>query len=83
MRVQAANMVIIEVSKACPQYLEHNLLGGHRWRDFLKNPPSDVSDRISGIYYCALHTGREVQKYGKDGRSDGSHEHMIVPLSFY
>ncbi|KAI0919209.1 hypothetical protein AcW1_003353 [Taiwanofungus camphoratus] len=56
------NMVIIEVNRNFPDF--NNLLGEHRWRNFLRKPSQDEEDRVSKVFYCTYSTGREVQKYG-------------------
>ncbi|THH06172.1 hypothetical protein EW145_g4273 [Phellinidium pouzarii] len=58
----APNMVIIEVAKTCPQI--KNLLGAHKWRNFLQNPEADEVDKESRVYFCHYKTGRNVQKNG-------------------
>lgn len=56
-------MVIIEVNRNFPDF--NNLLGEHRWRNFLRKPSQDEEDRVSKVFYCTYSTGREVQKYGE------------------
>ncbi|KAI5122339.1 hypothetical protein M0805_002506 [Coniferiporia weirii] len=58
----APNMVIIEVAKSCPR--TNDLLGAHKWREFLKNPEADEVNNESRVYYCHYKSGREVQKNG-------------------
>ncbi|OCH93537.1 hypothetical protein OBBRIDRAFT_790242 [Obba rivulosa] len=56
------NLVIIEVRREYPDF--DNILGEHRWSEFLKNPSSDDKKRVSQVFYCTLSTGRQVQKNG-------------------
>ena len=58
-------MVIIAVSKFYPKIDTNEVLGAHKWNDFLKSPRPDERDRESRIYHSTFRTGREVQKSGK------------------
>ncbi|EIW86766.1 hypothetical protein CONPUDRAFT_38529, partial [Coniophora puteana RWD-64-598 SS2] len=55
-------VVVIEVKRDYP-HLDH-ILGEHRWSEFLINPPADVKNDVSRVYYCTYHSGRELQKHG-------------------
>ncbi|KDQ56335.1 hypothetical protein JAAARDRAFT_59227 [Jaapia argillacea MUCL 33604] len=58
----ARNMIIIEVARNFQGFRE--LLGEHKWSQFLRNPSDDEKTKSSKIFYCTLGSGREVQKEG-------------------
>ncbi len=61
--VQAPNTIIIEVYRGCRKVPE--LLGAHKWIEFLKNPTDEERGRESRVFYCLFTSGREVQKIGE------------------
>ncbi|KII95466.1 hypothetical protein PLICRDRAFT_170114 [Plicaturopsis crispa FD-325 SS-3] len=58
----APSMVVIEIERDFPRFKD--LLGEHRWSEFLKTPSKEEQGKVSRIYYCRLDTGRNVQKNG-------------------
>ncbi|KAJ3768273.1 hypothetical protein FB446DRAFT_752221 [Lentinula raphanica] len=60
----ARGMVIIEVDRAFQEDEHRNLLGEHRWKDFLKNPNSEERECCSQIFYSVYNDHRGAQKDG-------------------
>ncbi|KAG6843893.1 hypothetical protein H0H87_011947 [Tephrocybe sp. NHM501043] len=58
----ARGMVLIEVDKKYPH--NQRLLGEHRWKEFLRQPTEEETDRVTQIFHSLYSTGREAQKDG-------------------
>jgi hypothetical protein len=63
--IKSRGMVILEIEKHYKGI--DNLLGEHRWCEFLKNPTDEQKDCVSQIFYCLYKSDRETQKDGQWG----------------
>ncbi|RDX48580.1 hypothetical protein OH76DRAFT_1404490 [Lentinus brumalis] len=54
--------IIIEIDESLPDF--YQILGAHRWCEFLKQPKDDDAKHVSKVFYCTYKSDRLVQKNG-------------------
>jgi hypothetical protein len=78
---QAGGMVILEIERRFPGI--DNLLGEHRWNDFLRNPTAEERNKTSQVFYCLHKSDREVQKDGTPSLYQWILQTKVTPYLVY
>ncbi|KAI0700961.1 hypothetical protein C8T65DRAFT_579885, partial [Cerioporus squamosus] len=54
--------ILLEIDESLPDFKQ--ILGAHKWSEFLTAPQGDDTKQVSRVFYCTYISDRLVQKNG-------------------